>query len=55
MLYFQRKTFYRKVNEEVDLLSKFYWVWKITTQNKIAVIYHELRLVGLVRLGKLGK
>ena len=55
MLYFQRKTFYRKVNEEVDLLSKFYWVWKITTQNKTAVIYHELRLVGLVGLGKLGK
>ena len=55
MLYFQRKTFYRKVNEEVDLLSKFYWVWKVTTQNKTAVIYHELRLVGLVRLGELGK
>ena len=43
MLYFQRKTFYRKVNGEVDLLSKFYLVWKVTAENKTAAIIHEVR------------
>ena len=43
MLYFQRKTFSRKVNGEVDLLSKFYLVWKVTAENKTAVIIHEVR------------